>query len=57
MACRCWKIGGTGQEWISTMAPVPLGSTRGRFSVMPPPVMCAMALTASASIMRRTIGQ
>ena len=30
----------------STTAAVPFGSTRGRLSVMPPPVMCAMPLTS-----------
>ena len=30
----------------SIRARVPAGSTRGRLSVMPPPVMCAMPLTS-----------
>ena len=38
-------------------AAVPLGSTRGRFSVMPPPVMWAMAETHSASTSFLMIGQ
>ena len=41
-ARRCSKMGSTGQEPISICAPVALGKMRGRFSVMPPPVMWAM---------------
>jgi hypothetical protein len=44
---RCSKMGSTGQEPSSICAPVPLGRMRGRFSVMPPPVMCAMPTVSS----------
>ena len=54
---QMFKDGQDGPAPISTSAATPLGSTRGRFSVMPPPVIWAMALTASASTMRRTMGQ
>ena len=36
------KIGGTVHARVSIDAAHPSGSTRGRFSVMPPPVMCAI---------------
>ena len=39
------KIGGTGHEPCRTSAAVPSGSMRGRLSVRPPPVMCAMPFT------------
>ena len=39
------KSGGTVQPRRSIAALVPSGSTRGRLSVMPPPVMCAMPFT------------
>src|SRR5208337_2823451 len=47
-ARRCSKRSGTGQEPISTCAPVFLGRMRGKFSVMPPPVMWAMPVVTPA---------
>ena len=43
-------MGRTGQDPDSMTAAVPRGNTRGRFSVMPPPVMCASAERHCASI-------
>src|SRR5258706_1352478 len=43
------KIGGTSHVDPSTTAAVPCGSTRGRLSVIPPPVMCAIAFMRPAS--------
>ena len=45
------------QADVSTSAAVPGGRMRGRFSVMPPPVMCASPLTSPASRSGRTAGQ
>ena len=42
------KIGGTGQADGVRRARRPPGSTRGRFSVMPPPVTWAIAFTATS---------
>src|SRR5690625_3218033 len=39
---------------VSTLAPRPLGSTRGRFSNRPPPVMWLSALTGTDRISSRT---
>src|SRR5438876_12326922 len=44
---RYLKIAGTGQEAKSISALTPLGSTRGKFPGMPPPVMCAKIGRAS----------
>ena len=45
--------GGTGHEPSSTRASTPAGSTRGRFSGSPPPVMWASALTVPVGQRRR----
>ena len=42
--CSQVKIGGTVHDAASTTAAVPCGRILGRFSVMPPPVMCAIPL-------------
>ena len=42
--CSHRNSGGTSHAPASTTAAVPCGSTRGRLSVMPPPVMCAIPL-------------
>ncbi len=44
------KIGGEGHARGSIRARRPAGSTRGRFSVMPPPVMWAIARTRTSRI-------
>jgi hypothetical protein len=44
--CSQSKIGGIGQRARSRRALVPCGSTRGMFSVRPPPVMWARPFTA-----------
>ena len=41
--------GVTGTRARSTRTPSPSGSTRGMFSVKPPPVMCASAFTPPVS--------
>ena len=52
---QCRKnTGGTDQVEASITPPHPSGSTRGRFSVIPPPVMCAIPLTNLASSSGRT---
>src|SRR6185295_10050753 len=43
--CSTSKIGGTCHERRSISAAQPSGRMRGRFSVMPPPVMCAIPFT------------
>ena len=43
------NTGSTGTRARSISAPSPFGSTRGMFSVKPPPVMCASAFTALVS--------
>ena len=48
------RAAGTSQEDASTTAVVPCGSARGRLSVMPPPVICAMPLTRPPSRIGRT---
>ena len=55
--CSQAKIGGTVQAERSTTACVPGGSTRGRFSVIPPPVMWAMPLIAPDGSSGRMIGR
>ncbi len=47
-AAASWKSGGTVHARESSAAVRPSGSMRGRFSVMPPPVMCAMPLITAA---------
>src|SRR6266699_1700702 len=48
---RYLKIAGTGQAARSISALTPLGSTRGKFPGMPPPVMCARAETQPRAMM------
>src|SRR5213079_3154576 len=48
---RYLKIGSTGQDARSISAFTPLGSTRGKFPGMPPPVMCARAETQPRATM------
>ena len=43
------KTAGRRHDASSTLAPTPGGKTRGRFSVMPPPVICAMPWTGMPS--------
>src|SRR6266480_3267339 len=49
-------IAGTGQDARSISAFTPLGSTRGRFPGMPPPVMCARAETQPRATMFLSAG-
>ena len=44
------KTAGSSQAPRSTSAPMPSGRMRGRFSVSPPPVMCASPRTPPARI-------
>ena len=52
-----WKRAGTCQRDRSTLATTEAGSTRGRLSVMPPPVMCAMPLIRPPPSSGRTSGR
>ena len=53
-SCSSRKIGGTVHDRRSTSAAHRSGSIRGRFSVMPPPVMCARPFTNPRSSSGRT---
>ena len=57
LCCNHRKIGGTSQADVSITAAVPWGSTRGRLSVMPPPVMCAIPLMRPPSSNGRMNGK
>ena len=57
LCCSHRKSGGTSQAPGRRRAAVPCGSTRGRLSVMPPPVMCAMPLMRPASSSGRISGR
>jgi hypothetical protein len=51
------KSGGTFQPLRWTMASTVLGRQRSRFSVMPPPVMCAIPLISAPSLSAASTGR
>ena len=55
--CSQANSGGTRHAERSTVAWLPAGSTRGRFSVMPPPVMWAIPLIAPDASSGRTVAR
>ena len=54
LACSSWKIGKIGHEPQLISAETLSGNARGKFSMIPPPVICAMDCTRLAATSGQT---